>query len=353
VISLDDVLDPLTGDRVTVEASPPAGRPVPTAGRVDGSHLWVLPGLYDADQNWPVPATGVREGDRWRALTGGAAHVNTAYPWDRIAPSTPAAVAAAFEPLRFPQVFPVLTVPRDRSRGFAPWLAAHASELRDTWPPVCRLFSGDPELDRNLKAVWDAGLRVAVFCGDAAAVEQVLAARRGPLHFRHATSAGQLARMLDAPGTTAQTSPHFLLALEDDVAAGLHVRPPVPGEPDRAGLVAALDRVAMIGTDHNAPVLGHEGPGLDVAATLLSTLLALAAEVDGGLTALVPKVTTGAAGVFGTADRLRPSRIVVDPAPERVMSLAPGQEARRSPYLGLRLRGAVVAVVTDGEALYV
>jgi hypothetical protein len=64
-------------------------------------------------------------------------------------------------------------------------------------------------------------------------------------------------------------------------------------------------------------------------------------------------VTTGPAEVFGTAARLRPSRILVDPGAEREMTLAPGQEARRSPYVGLRLRGAVVAVVTDGIALYV
>lgn len=351
VIRFSDVLDPLTGERGIVEAAPAGGGPTPTIGACDGRHLWVLPGLYDGDQNWPVPDWGVRAGDRWRTLAGGAAHVNVAYSWDRVAPCSPAEVAARFAAVRFPQVFPVLTVPRDRSKGFAGWLARHAPELRATWPPVVRFFSGDPELRRNLDATWEAGLRVAVFCGDEESIAGVLADRGGPLHFRHATSAGRLDLMLAAPGVTAQTSPHFLLRIDGGHAAALHVRPPVPGDPDRASLVGALDRVTMIGTDHRAPVRGHDGPGLDVAATLLGTLLALADEVDGGLAALVPKVTTGPAAVFGTFDRLRPSRVLVDPTVTHNLVLGTGEEARRAPYLGRRLRGTVVAVETDGELL--
>jgi len=346
-----DVLDPRSGERVDVTVAPPEGWPTASAERVEGSHLWLLPGLYDADQHWPVPDFGIRASDRWRSLVGGSLHVNTAYSWDRIAPSTPAEVAAAFDRLRFPQVFPVLSVPDEGSEGFADWVVAHASELLETWPPVCKLYSADPFFERNMEAVWQAGLKVIVYCYDDEAVDKVVATGGGPLHFRHATSEELLERMLSRPDTTVQTSPHFLLEVDPEQAAQLHVLPPVPGEPDRSSLISVLDRVPMIGTDHNAPLLGNEGPGLDVATSLLPAIVTLADEVPGGLDALLPKVTSGPAEVFGTTDRLVPSQLLVDPAWERTIALEPDQESRRAPYVGRTLRGTVVAAITEGAGV--
>lgn len=343
---LTDVLDPLTGEREDVTVTPPEGWPGATVGRRDGSALWVLPGLYDADQHWPVPDTGIRQGDRWRCLVGGSLHVNTAYSWDRL-PASPAEVAAGFDRLRFPQTFPVLSVPHEGSEGFADWVRAHAAELRDTWPPVCKLYTLDPHVERNIEAVWEAGLRAVVYCWEDHHVEDMVALTGGPLHFRHATSAALLARMKARPDSTVQTSPHFLLEVDPDQAAQLHVLPPVPGEPDRSSLLGVLEQVEMVGTDHNAPILGNEGPGLDVATTLLPAVVTLADEVPGGLAALLPKVTTGPAEVFGTAGRLVPTRLVVDPAWESEVRLDPGQEARRAPYLGRTLKGTVVATISE------
>ncbi|MCU1497172.1 MAG: hypothetical protein JWM47_1125 [Acidimicrobiales bacterium] len=350
-LTYENVLDPVSGARSDVAVPLSPDEPRSAIERIDGSALWSLPGLYDADQHWPVPDEGLRAGDRWRALWGGSLHVNTAYSWDRIAPSTATEVARRFDTLRFPQVFPVLSVPDEGSEPFARWVVANAAELRETWPPVCKLYSADPHFERNVEAVWEAGLTAIAYCYDDAAVDRLVATTGGPLHFRHATSEGLLRRMKARPNTTLQTSPHFLLALVPDQAAALHVLPPVPGEPDRTSLLSVLDEVEMIGTDHNAPVAGNDGPGLDVADTLLSALVTLAAEVEGGIAALLPKVTSGPAEVFGTAARLLPSRLLVEPSFSFVSSRRPDQEARRSPYLGLPLHGRLVAAITEDRAL--
>lgn len=337
----------LNGHPVDLELADPTGGPGADAP-VDGTGWIVLPGLHDGDQSWPIPDLGVRAGDRWRALVGGALTVTTGWAWDRIVPRSTAGVAAAMDPLRWPRLVPVLTVPREGSKGFTSWLVRHAAEVRETWPPVVRLFSSDPHFVANLDAVWAAGLRAAVFCSDNDAREALLGCAGGPVHLRHARSAAEVDAALARPDTTVQTSPHLALELAPEVAAGLHVRPPIPGDPSRSSLRAVLDRVTMLATDHGAPVVGREGPGLDVAATLAPALVTLAAEGPVGLDALLPTVTTGPAALFGLADPPT-GRIVVDPRPDVEVRLGRAQEARRAPYLGRTLRGRVVAVEQDGE----
>lgn len=349
---VEDVYDPVAEERVDLAVFAAEGTPTAHEAHVDGSELWVLPGLYDADQHWPVPDFGLRASDAYRALAGGAVHVNTAYSWDRIAPATPSEVAASFEGLCFPQVFPVLSVPDEGSEGFADWVLAHAAELKETWPPVCKLYSADPHFDRNVEAVWEAGLLVIVYCYDDDAVDHMVEKQGGPLHFRHATSAELLHHMKSRPATTAQTSPHFLVELDPTQASALHVLPPVPGDPDRTSLLGVLDEVEMVGTDHNAPVPGNEGPGLDVANTFAPALLTIAEDLPGGLAGLLPKATSGPAEVFGTAGRLLPSQILVDPRPRVPFTPWPGQEARRSPYVGRELVGTVLGAVQDGVGVF-
>ncbi|QYG94054.1 hypothetical protein HC251_17490 [Iamia sp. SCSIO 61187] len=347
VTRIEGVTDGVDGGAVTIELGASGGGPV-AAAPIDGRGWIVLPGLHDGDQSWPVPDLGVRPSDRLRALTGGSLTVTTGWSWDRIAPWRPAEVAAALARERWPRLVPVLTVPREGSDGFPAWLARNRSELCASWPPVCRLFSSDPCFATNLDAVWAAGLRAAVFCSDDDARDDLLGSDGGPVHLRHARSAAEVDAARARPDTTVQTSPHLALALVPSVAAGLDVRPAVPGDPARSSLRTALDRVTMLATDHKAPVAGQVGPGLDVAATLLPAVLTLAEEGPIGLADLLPAVTTGPARLFGQ-DAGRAGRIVVDPTGEAEVRRSTDQEPQRAPYVGRRLRGRVVAVEHDGE----
>lgn len=347
VTRVEGVTDFVGGGVLTVELGVPGGGPV-AAAPIDGRGWIVLPGFHDGDQSWPVPDLGVRPGDRLRALTGGSLTVTTGWSWDRIAPWRPAEVADALARVRWPRLVPVLTVPREGSDGFPAWLTRNRSELSASWPPMCRLFSSDPCFAANLDAVWAAGLRAAVFCSDDDARDDLLGSGGGPVHLRHARSAAEVDAALARPDTTVQTSPHLALELVPSIAAGLDVRPPIPGDPARSSLRTALDRVTMVATDHKAPVAGRGGPGLDVAAALAPALLTLADEGPIGLADLLPAVTTGPARLFGK-DTDRAGRIVVDPTWEAEVRRATDQERQRAPYVGRRLRGRVVAVEHDGE----
>ena len=87
-----DVLDPISGTRTSIRIE--AGRsleqsaslPGDTGANVDGSGLWVLPALYDADAHYPLLTFGLRESDVFAALHGGGRpmpHLATsrASPW--------------------------------------------------------------------------------------------------------------------------------------------------------------------------------------------------------------------------------------------------------------------------------
>ncbi|BBG05439.1 MULTISPECIES: hypothetical protein [Pseudonocardia] len=351
-VVLHDVLDPLSGERedVRLEVPGPAG---PTTD-VDGAGLHVLPGLYDADSHLPVLDLGLRESDRWRALAGGATAVTTALPWHLVRTRSLEAVTSFLAATTFPLVLPILSVSDSPSgAGFAAWLRDHGAQIRETWMPTIKLYSNDPFFRPNLEAVWEAGCRAAVYFYDRASFEQVAAEHAGPVHFRHVTSREMAEQVAARPDSTCQTSPHFLVEITPGRAGDLHVLPPVPGGADRDGLREVVtDRVDLIASDHNAPVHGNDGPGLDSEQFLLPALLQLVADGVLDLPAALAKATTAAAAVFRPAAGLPDSRIVVDPAGTGPAGLWPGQESRRAAFLGVPLAGTVLAAETAGTARF-
>lgn len=350
-VRLTDVLDPLAATRSDVTFDVPG--PVSTDSVVDGSELWSLPGLYDADAHLPLQQFGIRESDRWRALAGGVTSMNTALPWHVVAPLDLDTVTARFASTTFPRILPILTIADEpSSAGFAAWLADAGEQIRTTWMPVIKIYSNDPNFWPNLDAIWSAGCRAAIYFYDHESYEKVLATS-GPVHFRHVISKAMADEISDRADSTCQTSPHFLIELAPDRPAGLHVLPPVPGGQARTSLLEVVgERVEVIASDHNAPVPGNTGPGLEIQQYLLPSLLTLAEQGVLDLATAITMATTAPTEVFAPAASLSQARVVVDPRPTGPVGLWPGQEARRAAFLGVPLSGSTVAVVDDGFGFF-
>lgn len=344
-LTLLDVLNPLTESRRDVEFTVPG--PDGQSATIDGSHLWELPGAYDADTHLPILDRGLRTLDHVRALAGGATTVNAALPWHLVEQRTLADLTAWFGSTSFPRILPILSISHEpSSEGFPRWLAAHANELKSTWMPVIKLYSNDPWFRPNLEAIWEHGFRAAIYFYTGADFEQVVTESGGPVHFRHVTSQAMLEAVRARPDSTCQTSPHFLLDIGSN-AENLHVLPPVPGGEQRRSLVSAIDGVDLIASDHNAPVLGNEGPGLEIDQHFLPALLTACSAGDLDLGSTITKVTQGPIDVFAPAAPVSSATILLDPTTHGVVSPWPGQEPRRAAYLGLELTGTVVAVVEN------
>ncbi|SNQ45416.1 conserved hypothetical protein [Frankia canadensis] len=354
-VRLTDVVNPLTGERadLTIEVPGPAG-PAP-APAIDGSELWVLPGLYDADAHLPILTRGLRETDRWRALAGGATTVNTAVPWHQLEALDLDVVTAYFASTAFPQILPILSVASDvDSEAFPKWLATFGERIRQTWMPTIKLYSDNPNFWPNLEAIWAVGCKAAIYFYSDEAFEGVLASRGGPVHFRHVVSEAMSDRIATRPNSTTQTSPHFLIELPAGRPGELHVLPPVPDDDAaRASLLRILaERVDLIASDHNAPIAGNTGPGLEIEQHLLPALLTLVEQGALDLPTAIAKTTTAARAVFGPAQPLADARIVVDPRPTGPAGLWPGQEARRAAFRHVPLSGAIVAVFDSGSGFF-
>lgn len=347
-----DVLDPVTGRRADIEFDVPGvpGSPV----ELDGQELWSLPGLYDADAHTPVLLHGLRELDRLRALAGGATHVNIACPWHLVRDRGVAAVGDFFATTSLPRFVPILSVSdTPSSEGFADWLTRHGEELCRNWMPTIKLYSNDPYFWPNLEAIWAAGARAAIYFYTEQDRQRVLATSGGPVHFRHVTSRTMAEQIAARPDSTSQTSPHFLMDLPDGRAQELFVLPPVPGGADRASLIEVVgESVDFIASDHNAPVAGNEGPGLELQQHFLPTLLTLADDGVLDLARLLQLTTVGPAATFGSTRWIGESRILVDPRHRERVSPWPGQEARRAPFRDLSLVGAVVAAIAGGQGRF-
>lgn len=351
VTAIHDVLDPLTNERHDVVVG--SGRwwrdGVPTSAArvrdVDGAHLWVLPGLYDADAHMPLLLTGPRAYDLFAAQWGGVTQMNVALPWQLLGATPIADVVAEAAKLTLPRITLLLSVmPNDESAGFAAWIGRNVGQVTDLLPPVCKLYTVDPNFDRNLDAVWGAGLVPMVFCETADDLERLLPHAHGPLHFRHATSAAVAAAMRSVDGATVQTSPHFLLPIPDDRRTALTVLPAPPGAADRSSLAAVfLEQIDVLASDHVSPAPAPPGgPGLQTQQHLMHALLAAASANGWPLGDVLRKATTAPAAVFGIA---RPPGFVVwDPATDDSTSTFPKQRPDRAPYLGLDLPGRVVAI---------
>jgi hypothetical protein len=351
-VVLHDVLDPLAGLRADVTFDVPG---VTSArSEFDGSALWVLPGVFDADAHLPLLPRGVREFDRLRALAGGVTQLNSATPWHLVKDLPLADVTEFFAGTSSPRILPILSVSdQPSSADFPAWLAANGAEVRETWAPVIKLYSNDPNFWPNLEAIWAAGCRAAIYFYDEPAFDAVVASRGGPVHFRHVTSKTMADQVASRPDSTSQTSPHFLLELPAGRSAELFVLPPVPGGAARESLRAIVaDAVNLIASDHNAPIAGNKGPGLEIEQSLLPAVLSLVDDRVLTLEAAIAKLTTSAAAVFQPAGGLDDSRIVVDPEVRGDTPLWPGQEQRRAAFRGVATTGAVVAVTAGGRGAF-
>lgn len=359
--TVHDVLDPLTGLRHSLRW--PAGGALLRAdawpkgqGRdIDGSHLWVLPALYDADAHLPMVPFGVRQSDLYRAMAGGIGQMNVALPWQQARLFTLRELvndSAGF----FPAIVPVLSVsPNEDSRDFSQWLKQHADEVKECLPSVCKLYSYDPHFERNLEAVWQAGLKAVVWNSTDEALERLVANASGrPLHLRHAVSAGMIAVMRRARQATLQSSPHFLLPLGEGKRESLTVLPPPRAPEDIQSLAdSVLDQVDLLSSDHGAP---HQsgvsvGPGLQTQQHFLPVLLTLCERYSWPLESILAKVTRAPAKIFGT--RVPQGVLLVDPDYRETVAPWPNQASDRAPYEGLELTGRVLAISNDRQVLLV
>lgn len=349
-VVFENVFHPLTGARSVVDMTVPSpAAPEPVI--IDGTDLWALPGIYDADAHVPLLKQGLRHQEIHSPLAGGVSHVNTALQWQEVRHFDIAAITEFCAATTLPRYIPVLSVEPEDTDGFVDWLAQHGEQIRTTWAPVCKLYSPDPNFTANIEAIWRAGLKAVVYAWDDEALDWVVELRGGPLHHRHARSKVSAEMMRSTPGATIQTSPHYLLALAPDRLERLHVLPPVPGGGDRTSLLGVLDTcIDMIATDDNAPIHGATGPGLSSQRYLLSALLTLAETEGVPLTSIWPKVTDAPAEIFGTSEFVQPSTIIVDPSVRRTIGLETGADVR-NPYVGLDLVGAVVAMACGGDGI--
>lgn len=348
--TIRDVLDPLTGKRRSVQFAGPrrltsGSQPGRTGDRdVDGSSWWILPALYDADSNLQLLPAGLRRYDLTAALFGGIQHLNAALPWQLLRGHELGAIVAEAGESRLPRISLVLSVsPGDDSAEFPGWLTAHRTEVTELLVPVCRLFTADPHFERNIDAVWSAGLTPAVFCASEADLERLVGRARA-LHFRHATSAAMIEAIRQVPGATVQTSPHLLLPLAPGRRDRLSVLPKPPADADRESLVRELVRgVDVIASDHVSLPLGPPtSPGLQTQQHFLAALLTVCTHYGLDIADLWPKATSAPARVFG----VQPEEgfVVVDPGPAPPVEPWPRQAEDRAPYLELELRGRVIAV---------
>lgn len=353
-----NLLDPLTGKHQSIRFQAAGGitlapdYPKRQGRDIDGSNLWLLPALYDADAHMPHLEFGVRRSDVLRALTGGVSRMNVAVRWQIARNMDIAAMAQDLKRHCLPKIIPLLSVsPNDESTDFPAWLRDNLSAVSEHFPKLCKLYSNDPNLDRNLDALWEAGIKPMVWNANNAGLQHVVE-RAGdrPLHLRHATSAAMVETMRRATKATIQTSPHFMLPIEEKKRTSLTVLPPL--SPPQAGRSLAgvfLDRIDMIASDHNAPYyLGPPvTPGLQTQQQFLSSLLTLCERFEFPLSAMLHKATHAPAAIFGTE---APDEVLlVAPESREIVTNWPGQTPDRAPFENVDLKGRVLAVASRDQ----
>jgi dihydroorotase-like cyclic amidohydrolase len=353
-----DLLDPFTGTRSSLRLAEGVvtdrGESLAGGGGtdIDASDLWLLPALYDADAHLPVDTLGLRASDVYAAMVGGVVNVNVAMQWQEIKDADLERVVADLAAATFPRIVPILSIHSDLvSDGFGEWLKVHADTVKALMPPVCKLYSYSANFWSDLESVFSAGLLPVIYCSDLEAVEGVVGGAPGPVHFRHAISDELVHAMKKLPGATLQTSPHFLVPIDDERRAALHVLPPVPADDVRQSLADVfLEDIDLLVSDHNAPPFGApDGPGLQVEHSFLSSILTATAHYGWPLETVWAKATTAPAERYGV--ELGSPWVVVDPAFTETAGLwPPRQTPDRAPYLGRTMQGRVVAIGTEESA---
>jgi dihydroorotase-like cyclic amidohydrolase len=359
-VAFHDLLTPTTGDRssIRLDGGVVAERgPAVKAGvghDVDGTQLWIMPALYDADAHLPVTSLGLRASDSLAAFYGGVAQVNVALQWQDIRHFELRPLVASICTAMLPRLIPILSVHSDSSsEGFIDWLDSNVSELKALMPPVCKLYSYGPGFWENLDALFSYGLLPIIYCKEFDDVVKVVERASGPVHFRHAMTAELVEVMGSLEGATLQTCPHFLLPIDAEQRHRLFVLPPIADEDVRRGLADEfLDRIDLVVSDHNAPPLGDPtGPGLQVQQDFAASLIT-ASDVNGWpLDQVWAKASTGPAALYNT--ELGETFVIIDPGVDRVVNLWPRQTPDRAPYLGSHLRGRILAVGVGESAVIV
>lgn len=358
--TVHDVLNPLNGERQSLRwqgagAVMAAAWPKGAGRDIDGANLWLLPALYDADAHMPLVEFGFRHADMQRAIEGGIAQMNVAIPWQLIRNLDVTSLAADLARPRLPKIIPLLSIsPDEDSRDFPNWLKTNRAVYEQVFPGLCKLYSTDPNLERNIEALWEAGLKPMIWnASDADLAKTVERAGDRPIHLRHATSAAMVSVMRRAERATLQTSPHFLLPLAPGKAESLNVLPPLPPQSVSRTLADVfLEQIDMIVTDHNAPpVSGPAGPGLQSQQQFLATLLTLAERFDWNLAELLDKAIAAPAAIFGmpAPDQF----LLVDPTHTETVKNWPGQDPQRAPFENLVLKGRVLAMLSPREVALV
>jgi dihydroorotase len=198
----------------------------------------------------------------------------------------------------------------------------------------------------------------------------------GRLHVAHVSTAGavQLVREARERGlrVTAEVTPHHLWLdhtsmLERPYDPDLKMAPPLRTEADRDALRAGVEdgTIAAIATDH-APhgivdkehAFGHCANGVVGLGSALGLTLRLVNEGALGLQRAVDALTHGAAACFGLeAGTLAPGRpadyVLVDPEARWALSTDTlGGVSRNSPFIGWEMHGAVRGTWVQGRRVY-
>ncbi len=321
-----NVLDPLTGQRrdvvLNLHRSGCAG---PVRRELDGSAWWILPAAIDADAHMPFVPAGIRQYDLLAALSGGVHHMVVALPYQLASVHPLPALIADMTSTALPSITPVLSVgPTTDSEGFPRWLSANIGCIRDLLPGIVKLYTPDPNFQRNLDAVRNAGLKPAVFAYTADEFDLFIESAHSPLHVRHVTSRRMYDRVRAVPGATCQTSPHMLLALAAERREELAVLPTPPNDEDRLSLVSVFDGITVVASDHVSPPIGAPtGPGLQTQQHFTSALLTCVDQFGFDLAQTWQKVTSAPVDVFELS--VKPGAILVDPELQAPVELWPRQ----------------------------
>ena len=201
------------------------------------------------------------------------------------------------------------------------------------------------------------------------------------LHIAHLTTARSVELVADAKRRglpiTCEVTPSHLFLTEDAVFGAAaeaaydtnaKINPPLRTEADRRALVAAVNSgvIDAIATDHAPHAIEDKLCEFDDAAfgiscieTALGTVMTLVDRGELELTAAIRALTAGPAGVFnfpeftGTLSVGARDLTVIDPAHEWVVDLLRfASKGRNTPLSGIRLTGAVRAVVFDGALAF-
>jgi len=208
----------------------------------------------------------------------------------------------------------------------------------------------------------------------------LLAAEGGRLHIAHVSTRGAVALLRDARArglaVSAEATPHHLTLTEDLVArpwdsrpydTRTKVNPPLRTPADVAAVVAGLadGTIDAIATDH-APHAAADKRcpykeaafGISLFETALASVLTLVHGGHLGLAALVERLTTGPARLFGLdagtlALGARADVTVFDPDAEWTVRAASFlSRGQNTPLDGATVRGQVVLTLAGGTEAY-